>query len=1171
MAMKKQLLTGLFLFLVLSSTGAGPPAPLEQEESLRRAYLQGNYPAVMGILESMVRRYPLDTVTLTHLHDMEPLATVFGAKRVNALFTRMIQSAQDTKDHRRLHWILDHHEPFRLRFFQGENTGQPLRQSFTYWRVKGPFFRYGAGDMDHPFSPELTEPNTRGESSTILRPGQDGYIHLDRYLYPSSGVAYLSRVITLYDEAEIRFYSPCRYRVFLDGKTVLDNTGHGRMDLRILKLKGSGSAHLMVKIEACDSWKMKCLATDSEGKLIKVERSREITGTISAEESSLFILDEIGRDDLPSNWKARLESEVLMALGSPSSIAPLMKIKKRSPLTNLQLADHLFIHREALGELWSGDLGRRLIAGLAKGYPANPHTGHLRVQEYLEEGEVIRGLKEGMTVLEKQPGYYPLYRDLADLCLDNDLDLPLERMERDLEETFPRSLLLDRLRYEKHLKRHDPSWYQKGLALLRRDFSRQNLSIFLDRLLQKGRLEEARDLVDRYRHTELPDEQVVELYLHSKMNDRARKYLLKELAGRNIPSLYYLMGALSLETGEDPVMYWKKMVSLNPSLQNMKDYIHYLSADRFQADLEGLLPEEITLNRELFGQVRGEDPVEVLARDMVIILNRDGSSRLFRRECMYVKNEEGINRYGEYRLPAGENRDVLHAAVLHPDGTLRESFPGSGAGHDSILHLSGLVPGSILYVSCIVDNPLSFPTGSLLFADGPTRIQNFNESVSEASVRILAPDGFPLRIWHSPSLVKKESRRNGRQLVHLQARDLSSLDEESHGGAPENRLPWFAFSTLEDSTDLGAWCRGLSPVTPVYLPVDTGLKGSPPRDTVKKIYETVSRTYNLVHSDLYDPVNINDCIHTRNCSAREKGLLCRELLAREGISSQPVIAGDRNYPLTDPLLPRTYDAFFLRVNLGEGNTIWLDFSRSHLEPGDISFPYREAPALILGEGPPWSTNLPGGKGDLWKSVSHVRIGEPGKLSFTTTLNLSGEYASSREELESRENRVIPIQEMARTVFPSALLRDLSLSTEEASYPLVITMEGILPGYMQVLTGELMLRPFPEASPVTALAERDNRKGDLYLTRSRNRNDTIHIHLPVEYRDSRLEREIEDKRSFGRFLVKCEKKKGSLLLTCSRDVRIHEMKIPVKDYPGFYDFCNRLRSAERSFVRLKSGK
>lgn len=1165
--MKKQILTGLLLFLVLSSTGAGPPSSLEREEDLRKAYLQGNYPAVMEILEEMVRRSPLDTVTLTHLHDMEPLAGIFGAERIDALFNLLIRAARKAEDRSRLHWILDHYEPFRLRFFHEKSSGQPIRESFAFWRVKGPFFRYGSGDIDHPFSPELTEPDTRADSWMILRPGHDGYIHLNRFLYPSSGVAYLSRVITLDGEANIRIYSPCRYRVFLNGEPILDNTGHGRMGLRILNFKGSGSAQLMIKIEARDLWKMKCLATDADGKLIRMKGSREIMGKISAEEISPFIFDEIRNANLPSHWKGRLESETLMALGSFSSIGPLMEEKNRSPLTDLQLADHLFIHRENLGELWSGDLGRRLIAGLAKWYPANPHTGHLQALESLEEGEVIRGLKEGMAVLDKQPGYYPLYHDLVDLCLENNLDLPLEKIKKMLEKTFPRSLLINKLRYKKLLSDHDPAWLREGLNLLEKDFSREELVAILKALLQKGRLDEARNLLDQYAHRELPDEQVVNIYLHSKMHDHARKYLFKELARRNLPSLYYLMGVLSLETGEDPVMYWKKMVSINPSLQNMKDYINYLSSNRLKADMKGLLPKEINLNRELFQRVMGEDPVEVLTRDLVIILNRDGSSRLYRRELIYVKNEEGINRYGEYRLPGGEDRDVLHAEILLQDGTVRESFPGSGAGHNRILHLSGLVPGSIIHVACIVNNPLSFPTDSLLFAEGPTRIQNFYESVTNASVRILAPEGFPLRVWHSSSLIRKNSFNEGREMVLLQARNLPALDKEPHGGAPENRLPWFAFSTLEDESDLGAWYRGLSPDTPIYLPAETGTS----QDKVKMIYEAVSRNYRLRESDLYDPVNLNNCLHTRNCSIREKALLCRELLKREGISSQPVLAGERNFPLSDPLLPRTYNSLFLRVTPGKGKSIWLDFTRSDLRSGEISFPYRKAPALILGKGPPWETKLPDGKGDLWKSLSHVRIGKAENVSFTTELRLSGEYAADREKLESMKDRVIPIQKMTRTIFSSALLRNLSLTTKGEPYPLIIRMEGILPGYLQVVHDELILQPFPEASPTTALAERENRNGDLYLTQPRNREDMIHIHLPKIYENSSLEHEAEERKSFGRFQVKCEKEKGSLLLTCSRLVRIHKMKIPVEEYPEFYTFSNRLRRAESAFIRLQVRK
>jgi hypothetical protein len=182
----------------------------------------------------------------------------------------------------------------------------------------------------------------------------------------------------------------------------------------------------------------------------------------------------------------------------------------------------------------------------------------------------------------------------------------------------------------------------------------------------------------------------------------------KRIAAREDPEDY--LPRIYVAEGEVPSLHWGRLLAISPSYFMTGDLLDYLSGLGTEHPLSRERKEkgEEYIERWMRGAKKGSGaPSEVLFRQRLYRLNRDGSNRAFCEDVIYVHDSRGVERYGEFRLEHGEWVYPSRARVYREDGSFSDAGRIIRVDGSSYLSLPSL--GERFDLTCILfcDNPLS--------------------------------------------------------------------------------------------------------------------------------------------------------------------------------------------------------------------------------------------------------------------------------------------------------------------------------------------------------------------------------------------------------------------------------------------------------------------------------
>ncbi len=1166
------------------------------ENEILQSFHTGEDYKLFKSIETLLYKFPSHPFASLYYQDITRFIETEGPVKIESVLKKLL-SGLDAKKNTQAdtHRLLLNLELEKL--YSNWDNAKYLNFSRTLpwvrkWEIIGPFNKFGAADRDYTFLPEIiTDFKSASRGETVITAGDDGTVNFSQYMYPESGAAYARVSFKTGKTVKLRFFSSGRYKVFINGSEVLKNDEYVSRNVRILKISETGNISVMIKLMSSPSWEFRMLVTDENDKPVAVES--ELDKTYQA---NIKIVEEIeypysvinSTDDADKN---RYLGYLFENLSSRECVDYYRKDYKKSG----NLYSKMF-YALAMIENGSSDMGSAyyteglaLVSELAR---TNPDFAPAQYRKFvnLKNSNSSSAYETGKELLKQFPDHlYIRYQNLI-LLRESGLDHEFLKAAADFKKIFPLSVLslTEEAEFYRHLDTQ--KYFVLTEEILKSRRSVKSVKNIITLLASSGEYYKAVETIYKFGFEKIMQDDLIDILILNKDYISARSVIMNELIKYGFPSAYYRLGMIEFLKGEDSSLFWQRMLVLNPSLFNIRDFMEYLSEKKLKSpllnplvsgvkkdltDSKDLIENKTVYNFEKAEKDCGSYPSLILKRFRFFYLNRDGSSRALCEDIVYLKKHSAVARWGEYRLPYSGKFKPIQVRVISKDGSFSEAFTVQKTDGAVYLNIADISEKSILHISYIIEEPVKSPRGSLMFSIPFTAVQNYDEPVSEFVFRVAAPDDVKVKFYYKDRWEVKKTSSDSITVYTIEEKNLSAPHRENFSGSAFNILPFIAFTTMENNADFTQWYLGL-----VYgkdkiseYNIDPALKGNSTEETVKKVYDFASRSIELSSGWMYYPDAPDNTIYGRSATAENRMLLAKSLLETFGIKAYIAFARSRLLPqINDFYSPEIFSDILLYVPLDIKKGLWLDFSSSGLPCGYVRGSVNGTDALVLvGKNSIWKKIIPAQSGK--KDVNYsIKIDEKGNALFRVEFLYSGVYGESRRLFNDKRNLSEKIHVFVNNLFPNSAVENFNiLNIENYEKPFTITAEGDSGGLALLTSGGLVFQPILNKSAVYSLVTLSERTYPLHITDAINEIEIYNYSLPDMYKNYAINSRFELDKKFGNAAVIIKKISGSTELKVEKTVNIKSGIISSVDYPDFLNFCLELKKIEYQNIKLQLEK
>ncbi|HOO70984.1 MAG TPA: DUF3857 domain-containing protein [Spirochaetota bacterium] len=1175
--MKKSVFPIIIASLLLSAsaiTGAsGSVASFEKK--ILASYTAGDYSSLYQNIEQLVTAMPWHPVSLLYLPDLIYLADVFGTDRVADtldLMKRNLVAAESVPDKDRI--LLQINLALEEILYQKyPEKGSKLTESLAplrLWTIVGPLEKYGAGDLDFPFLPEkmIELAGTSLPVKTIVVKKSRGDVCLKNHVYPERGIVYALASFPVQGKIRIHLNSECRYRVFVNGSERAANTDGDYKKKRILEVSGTDAITLMIKIQAGETWDFRVILTDEHDHIVTPKLKSEHASRSPCDVSEI---EDYPHDALvktaedPASIKTRLAG-YFAELGSRKSLALYDEalalkddpvVRYFQSVTMIKLAGH-----DRNSSLYArGWKGIKETASRAPDFI--PARSSLLEQDFSDLNPV-KSCRDGSGILSSSPLHFPTYNSCAMLLRY----LGFEHEFHDLINKFKRAFPFSPYPWvheSQFYKNRDTAKEITALeGALKIKVSPDIIHELVSAYIKAGNLDEAEKTISRYNDDGSFNSEWALINTRRKNYSMAKEILFKEIIKRGSPDQYERLGNISMLDHADPVLYWLKTLSLDPSRFSLSDMMDYLNTGKFSIPLgnyfETVDPWEAGLNAK---ETRAS--ATVLHRDRVLKIYHSGASRILCRDLVKINTEQGAEQWGEYRIPFEQKIETARVRVYSGKNSFTDHVRVTKVDNSTYLTIGSLKKGSVLEISYLAEDIFDQENSGMMLEFPVTFIQNYNEPVLNFSLNVICPPETELNFMLAPGLSVGKGFDGENTVYTLTAQNLEQKQREVYSGSAMNTLPFYSFSAMMNENDMIYWYHGLCAGKD-----DTGSAAVPEipaggelEETVGAVYSYVVREINLTANTIYNPGYPEDTLFNKRGSAEDRALLARALLKQQGIASYIALARSRFLPERGSYISRSsYSDILLFVPVDREHGLWLDFSSDSLACGMVNNSLCGTRALILlsenYEYRDIAFNEAGGK----KSVYTVTVHQKGNADIAVKTVLSGYYTDIQKYFKDSRYHEEMIYSFFRDQFTSLDLINYSVVLPVIpGDPVTISMKGKENGLALTGKGKMILRPVLQSSSIYGYINYPERQTELIIEEPISEEDEYHFILPKTYLNALIHDKFTVESSFGRAEIITTKEKGSVSLNVYRKITVNAAKIKPQDYKDFLQFCLDLKAIE----------
>jgi len=1166
--------TLIFILTILSLTSSVCSAQTVEkfEKSILKNFSAGDSRKILTSIHNLLLKYPDNPVSVLYYDDLSSLADIHGPKNILNLTRNLITKIQKNGNPKQknllvlklrlqLEKILYSYSPSEAKKIS--NQLFPLRN----WSVSGPVNRYGKGDMHNSISSAPIHNGKKLRNIIITDP--DGKVRTGKYLFPEKGIATFYSKIKSESTLKIRVYSNSDYIAFINGEVVLKNTGSKFMNLRVLKA-GGRQINLKLKMQISPHSEFRVIITDKNDLIYRKTKSR-----INSRYSQKTVLTEVM--DFPydyfrsrekstpgiTNFHLGVYYNILESSKSPVYFKKSLTYSEKS-ITSFFLATSLLDLSRGIKNSADYQSGLKIINTIAQNNPDFVPAQYRQFINSISSNDYRNAIMLGTELLSKTPFHFNTNMEFAALLHRLNYESEFHDHMKNFKKNFPESVL-PFLAEADFFKNRNINIYHKILLKILKTYHRPKTVIeFADLYRKKGRYTDAITFLKGYNSSHFFDDSLIRLYITNRNYKKAKDIIFNRIVSSESPSYYYMLGLIDLLSKSDPLMYWSKTLSIDPSQLNLRDYISYIEDRKILSGLERFrYKKEIPTISNLSKVYKY--PSTVIYKGRTFLIQKDGSSRIRCEDIIYLHTSKGVDKWGEYKIPFSGKFTAEKINVLHANGQQVNSYDIQKIDNETYLTLNGLEKHSIIHISYTIDNSPINPSGSTFFSIPITAVQDFDEPLCQLSINVISPKDMAVHFFTKPDWKVRTAQINNKKIYTITAKNSPPVQHEFFSGSHEVNLPCFSFSTMDTYNDFCQWYRGLAKKTyeKIILPHGTDLNGKNFIETVKKVYDYVSREIILQGNVIYYPEKPKNTVFNRSGSVEDKILLAQAILKEMGFKSYIAFSRKKHLPENVKFIsPDYFTDMLLYVPVDSKKNIWMDFSNQYYSLGNVSHVLSGSKALILlKNGYKWK-RIHAEKESYTSGKYTFEIDDSGNAKCSLETDFSGNRGTIRNYFINRMYIEDYINTYYSRIIPAFNLDDFKIKNlKNYNRPFIIKANGKCPGLAISGANRIILQPVLNKSRIYKYISYSKRKLPLFIKKPVNEKEEYIYILPVSYKKFSVDRKYKLSCTSGYAKISFFKKSGSRNLEINKSVKFKNSKIKPEDYDEFLKFCLKLKKIE----------
>jgi hypothetical protein len=1037
------------------------------------------------------------------------------------------------------------------------------------WTISDIFFKYGRGDLLYRFPGETDISRDGGKRKVSC--DYMGIVNLRKTAGDRKGIVYLNTFLSFDREARFRIESQGEYILFIGGRKICENIRGVKFRYsRLFETNGKGNVRITMK-SFIDNEGIRVFVEDMEGRPVNPRYA----------DKGKMIDDEtyaVERDDYP----------YLEAVSMPNVI-------ERNFYTGWVLSDS------------ESDEALALFKEAARQYD-NPVIWYFYAIELLaagKRGDNSSHLVEGWRLVDMMTNRFPSFVPALDARLkwhiDNSApesiaafirktekksvrsyaynmhvlgfynermgDLFLKRAEQ-LCAIYPRATEAQTMLADYCAKKYP----ERSVKICREILTHEqnyHASELYARLLGWAGVYEKNTGFDEWYNDDVNAviRQAEYLIAINKLTD-AKKLLITHLPKYDDVRFYELLGKIELLCGRDPELFWEKGRSVYPEGRFPGDYLRYVKGQDCSFLYEYL---DRSVTQKQIDRFIGGEPfhTSVIIRRYVHSINHNATGRMLCEELLYIRNDEDISKYGEYKIPFAGDIVLIEARTYSRNGRNISSPRMHEINGERYLSIEGISKDCLVHIVYEADNSLTVLAGSTFIETGERFIQSYEEPVLFSEVVATYPETMNIQIHHSSVFTEKREKGENGYTVRLTASDIPSKSEEPDMPDGRNILAWYAISSYINADDYASWFRGFligKKTTSQSFPDINGDVDA----IVSSVYKDVMENITPDDDPYYRIRSVDDVLYSGNGNETERTVVAMAMLEKKGIKAYPALVRRRERNTGNSRFEAwTYSSVLLFVpSADEGKGMWIDFYDRYVPCGTIRTGLEKGEAVVVTDDSALFRRVYSTVQTHEKALMDIEL-KNGEGIFHLEIEYGGKRASVSRYFADQEDG----RNAAVTIADNYSKRsDLTgFSTISGKDGFIFKMDGIIEGGYHETSKTIVIAPFIRTNELSLFLSGSTRTNPLYIREGAVISEEYRFTLPEginneEYNFSRAE-------TFEGITVSysIERKKNTSVIIAKRKVVYSECEIGEEKYGDFSAFVNECGAIDTMKIVLRKSK
>lgn len=1162
-------------FIVILLVVVGAVCQVQSAGSFHRNYFKsvydGDYKEQANIISNLINSNPESPYSAVYADLLSGMDHIAGYKSVNTVIEKYIENISSSNMQNKNEALLNAYFVKESLDFGYMQAKTPLYQKYSMikkWNVSTRFRKYGKYDLNNSFSPEKSGYKY---PKTITTEDSSGFVYPYEFVYPENGIYYFNADIKSSNSINLIIETYNEYKVFVNGKEVLVNSGADvYRNRRILQLEGAARYSLTIKMRLSDGSSFRVVTTASDYSAIEPSYSISNSGgkSVKSEELMFYPYNSLIEDKSPESNAAL--ANYFYSLNST-------EFRKYYQILNEEENDDIYtaLEAKALISIYSknspyGSMAWKNMANLWRKDKEFVPAQYYKFQTALSNGNTTEALKIAEHIRGINPEFYDLEIDLLNFYFENSFDsLFLQQAER-VTRLFPNSYLVD-LYYVQYYSIRDVDKSQKyAEKILSRINSKSIIKRLINVYIDAEEYDKASSLIDKYDVFISYDKKIykAEINIAAGEYKKAREILMQLMVQNETPVVLFYLGLLSQKETGDTDPYWKKLEKYYPEYNFPTRYNHYRATGRIESEFEKYRDKKF-VDSELKKFVKDKKymPKAVAYRSNLIKIYKNRKMRFFQEELLFMRTSGDVDATGEYRIPANRNYQLLRARVYKRDGSYSDSYRINRSPNGSYITINGVAKDTLIHIIYEISDLNSNYYGSELTNSGLMRLQFFGETIGKASVKLISPFK-DIVLYNNKNIPMKTESSNGENIVSFTVNNVARVDKESSSGDGRRNLISFGYSNIVSVADFVKWYRGSFPANNAvdfdkYIKIDSELSKT---EKITKIYNYVAREIEIQGGIYYSPSEPESVMHSKKGSVEDKAFLAVRLLKENGIEAYPALVRDNYIYSTKINFNNIYDNIVVYI---PSEKMWLDFYSEYFPCGIVNDYNSGQQAVIIKDNSLDQGTVSTKSESSIKTECNIEILDGGISSYDVVMSAIGNKNYLRRYfIDKRKHSLFASAFL--TMFQGKFIPDSYNISDIYDYGqnLNLASTGKIYGFYIEGKDSLSFSPMLRTAGFIGYIRENKRTQDILITSNEFSEDVYTIKVSEKYIQSEvyLGKKFTYKDAYVEYRI--NKKKGENVVNVKRIIHFPKRIITPKEYEAFYRFCVQVYQTDNYRVVLK---